>query len=1238
MRNIPTGIGSKWMSIAARSLHGTGAGTAIETITDYVKAASHGGVTAAALSELSGQDSQSQGQFIGGGMGLGALGRLERGVSGAEASAKHEAALQGDFNRFIDHLRENKTPESVLTKIQTDPQLKFQAMQAATLRSIFGDKLGFAFLDNANYQHAAENGGYLPPEAIQPIDNQNSASNSNGTPKGTSAFYSPAENKIFINADSARARDGVGGHEAGHALAKAMGGDPEIQLLVDGIFTQEEQKAIGREYAEALVKGHLRATGESELRVKNPAAYEKLVADQLDRLDQSQGPNWVAGEIMAEGTYGVIYGKDITKELFQNDTLRSFRERLSRRLNNAEFLQKLPESGQIVLRSLLGLTSEGIPHPLFRNLKVYEDPQLRRSIFSQLRKMRKFGDLTKTVKDGKDGLPAGNSVPKEMYGKSEAVPMEPNPSTGRLENDAAVKDPSTGEVTLRKPFEIRRIEKARQDATKQTFATQKPLPKNDDSLDVAPRTLGDGSVEISGTRIANQIERMEQFGETARANARMIDEMIGTGDVLDVWYQKIGSSPNWKWDVKRRLGNIAAAKIKLAPYAWKVSKEGNVLVVGLSLSAFTRKMQRWAREEKLDLWNGDVESFLADAKQYLSNHASARPGEEGIGVAKRDKLNAFIGGANKTYQSFNPLREHLRGEDRGSVLRSLRLDRMGSAEIAPDAGWDYNHNNILKNLSPDMEPNARASADGQISLPESGTGSPPSENQKQSSEPYRPVEASPKPVPDDLNDAGFYSAAERAIEANMANKAPAATVKAILRNPQNGVKADEIKWTGLDDFLNTKPTFTKEEVVAYIKSNRVEIREVMKGEGHIHQFGTPEEQAEAVQRQAAAQKAFFDPNVTEEERPALHEEYKAANKNAAEKVPGYGKYEGYEDHPVMFDEYALPGGENYRELLFMLPVKEGADTYQVPQAHQYRDGESDVNRLGHVRFSDRVDIEDKKVRLIDEIQSDMLQDARKFGFKSEAEAKRQVLEAQLKDAPISEKPAIRRQLRDLKNAVPDAPFRSSWPEMFMRRMLRLAAEQGMDKLAWTPGDIQADRYKQSKLLSSVEATRLSSGDFQIKAFRKTGGAPATEVMSINEVARKLGKDLADKIQIQEADSQKYSGLSLKVGGDGMRAFYDRMLVQYMEKYCKKWGTEVGSTEIPIPAAEGEEGPGTIVTVHSVDITPAMHESVMNQGQPQFSPEGATAKPVKRNFKAAALARAEARRLASLPANPNQQQE
>ena len=66
------------------------------------------------------------------------------------------------------------------------------------------------------------------------------------------------------------------------------------------------------------------------------------------------------------------------------------------------------------------------------------------------------------------------------------------------------------------------------------------------------------------------------------------------------------------------------------------------------------------------------------------------------------------------------------------------------------------------------------------------------------------IQSAPIPKPSPPKD-GFYSAAVRLIDQKMPSRAPRAQVVGMLTNPQSGVKADEIKWTGIVPWLSAQP-------------------------------------------------------------------------------------------------------------------------------------------------------------------------------------------------------------------------------------------------------------------------------------------------------------------------------------------------------------------------------------------------------------------------------------------------
>ena len=183
----------------------------------------------------------------------------------------------------------------------------------------------------------------------------------------------------------------------------------------------------------------------------------------------------------------------------------------------------------------------------------------------------------------------------------------------------------------------------------------------------------------------------------------------------------------------------------------------------------------------------------------------------------------------------------------------------------------------------------------------------------------------------------------------------------------------------------------------------------------------------------------------------------------------------------------------------------------------------------------------------------------------------------------------------------------------MKRMLRLAAEEGFDKVAWTTGEQQAERYELGSVVDHVDAGISVDGQRMTDIYyrqsniptvfyheedgtiTKVGGKNAEHFQNAKNISDIVGKELSIKILSQTDrglnNIVSYQGLDLSVGGEGMKGFYDKMLPSFMNKYVKKWGTKVGEVTMP----QLEEG---YQTMHSVDVTEEMRESVM-QGQVMF---------------------------------------
>ena len=195
-----------------------------------------------------------------------------------------------------------------------------------------------------------------------------------------------------------------------------------------------------------------------------------------------------------------------------------------------------------------------------------------------------------------------------------------------------------------------------------------------------------------------------------------------------------------------------------------------------------------------------------------------------------------------------------------------------------------------------------------------------------------------------------------------------------------------------------------------------------------------------------------------------------------------------------YRSYTIKGGTNYRELLFRMP---GA-TYSnsAMDVHWERSGV-----LAHARMQD-LNTFLGKMLFIEEIQSDWHNEGHKSGYSSNADLARiseiedeiaQILtekdkinqeydafltrywEENLSDEEYreylsvrqerlfdlsTEQRALEKELYDLSagNDVPDAPFRDTYHEYVLKRLIRMAAEQDYDSIGWTTAQIQSDRW------------------------------------------------------------------------------------------------------------------------------------------------------------------------------------
>lgn len=200
-------------------------------------------------------------------------------------------------------------------------------------------------------------------------------------------------------------------------------------------------------------------------------------------------------------------------------------------------------------------------------------------------------------------------------------------------------------------------------------------------------------------------------------------------------------------------------------------------------------------------------------------------------------------------------------------------------------------------------------------------------------------------------------------------------------------------------------------------------------------------------------------------------------------------------------------------------------------------------------------------------------------------------------------------------SIPSMPFEKNWSELAFRRAVQYAASNGFDAVSWTTGEMQNARYDLSKQVESVMYTTNSSlsgrtnGDLLVVPKGKKNYETLKSDIPEDKLEDYVGKDVARRLLESKPNSNGdrfLSGIDLKVGSGGMQGFYDKILVDYANKFGKKFGAKVGSVNVNTKRAiergapaEGIMPSEIIKPVHSLPITPEMRRTATETGFPLF---------------------------------------
>lgn len=459
------------------------------------------------------------------------------------------------------------------------------------------------------------------------------------------------------------------------------------------------------------------------------------------------------------------------------------------------------------------------------------------------------------------------------------------------------------------------------------------------------------------------------------------------------------------------------------------------------------------------------------------------------------------------------------------------------------------------------------------------------------------------------NKLGLFSKLEDVLNRRMGDVATPQEIEGIIKE----VKPEEIEYSKIRELLSGKKKVSKEEVLDHVRKNTPQIEERILFNDNKYDPGkiADEIQDLVLEKERLGAMRIPDPNgdlffneVFEDK--AMADRY--AQVVAREKELRALFDEALTSKPK-YQDFTTPGGENYKEMLLKLSTqKQPADLNSYYSRHW--PGDRDV--LAHYRTKDFTGPEGEKILLAEEAQSDWHQAGRKKGYKKpidtdavnnklvELESKKLELRSKI-DAdsmengtdPIkhplnSELEKVNEEYKTLQESlpiggdiVPDAPFKKTWQELVMKRLLNRAAEEGYDKLAWVPGMQQAERYGLDKA-RKLKIIKNEAGTYDIE------GIPIgldeyqsyAESIPAEKLESYIGKDLFDKID-PKLETNVFEGDALKINPKGMKGFYDKILVDYMNNFAKKFGQRVEKT--PLRAKDFTVEPVNVLVPRYLDL-------------------------------------------------------
>ncbi len=819
------------------------------------------------------------------------------------------------------------------------------------------------------------------------------------------------------------------------------------------------------------------------------------------------------------------------------------------------------------------------------------------------------GLLAKGMKE----LPEVKAMIRNMYRESAGLPKQA--TKPQIIKDAPSQDPKHykgGEI----------IRKANEEAVQ----SGTPLPDNV----LNPDANGNGFGYLTDVAI----KRLEESGVIAEgdfAGVIAINSAMGTPSSYLLTNKPIEQG--------RSVQVEGITSNNIVPINWEL-KNGRLYLVGMDMVQLKLNIAKAAKSsiaKKLGMKYADIlndidNSALLHAKNQTTD-AYFKSKDPKNWEKRKNFINSVQGLLTESQKKINPLFDKRNLNKTSGIYRTFAWDRLGDKiQMTGEVAVPYGQNSYYSLRDNLMPQPPRMNRNGELVKDTS--------------------ESQTRFMPEKAGGDKFYSQLDRVISSKIPNRAtPEQIMATIDPNSGSGIKAEEIKWSGIEQALPKLAVdgkVSKDALLNYLRDEgQVKFEEVTLKDQPIEKLANRSNEYSRLSKERHGQEIW---DITSAQREAIVKEVDVEFDRQNQKT-----------QPTKFSQYVLPGGENYREVVLAMPPKGPASTrinsegggYDVLDAegrvigtYMGRSPEDAMrkarengptasretytsshfpdipNYVAHMRTNERVDASGKQGLFIEEIQSDRHQAGRKQGYTPEKPTKQdwQRWDDEVSGIMPENRTADQQVIADKIDAwserdsrIADAPFRTTWPLQMFKRALRDAVDGGKDWIGWTDGATQNARFDLSKSVDSLEYIKSEDGTFKINGYKNDNQIVSQAAILEKDLPNVVGKDVAERIieksKVNNIDILE--GGDLQVGGSGMKGFYDNMMPKEIGKYVKQWGGKVeqstietfksqSANAVTLPGGTPRKGEST--TIWRIDITPEMRK-IAETGQSRFMPKG-----------------------------------